>query len=144
MLLSPYLFKDPESPTLFHQAVDEYKAWYFWAMVAEQGTALAHTTVTTAQDGICYFIIDPSVDNHPIISPEDFLSMLTGHEEGGKFWGYSWTIREMVINWHLLIQSRHEPPYSVNDYAMKINYAIQKIDIIPKSHVWESIEEINF
>jgi hypothetical protein len=145
MLLSPYFFDEPDPLTPFHKAVGDYKAWYFWAQVLEMGTALAHTTVSTASDGIIYFIIDPSLDNHPCISPEDFLDILTGYEDAGKFWGYAWTIQEMANNWHCLIQGRYQgQPYNVNDYALKINHAIQKVDIVPKTEIWKGIEEISF
>jgi hypothetical protein len=145
MLLSPYFF-DPEDPNdNFQKAMGDYKAWYFWAMVLDHGTAVAHTVVSTAENSTTYFIVDPSVDGHPFIPPEDLICMLTGHEEEGKHWGYSWTIQQMSNNWHLLIQARYEgQPYEVNDYALKINSDIKKVDIIPKSEIWKSIEEINF
>lgn len=145
MLLSPYLFP-PESnnPTHFETVVSEFKAWYFWAQVLEMGTAVAFTHVTTSEH-VTYFIIDPSVDNHPALAPEEFLNILTGHEESGKFWGYGWTILQMSNNWHLMIQERYPGQrYSLNDFALLINWQTEKIDIIPKSSIWEAIGEIDF
>lgn len=145
MYFSPYLFAPTsDTPTDFEVAVSEYKSWYFWAQVLETGTAVSSTHVSTAGD-ICYFIIDPAVDNHPAITPEDFLGLIAGHEQSGKYWGYSWTILQMSNNWHLLIQERYPGQrYCLDDFALLINWQTETIDIIPKSSIWEAIGEIDF
>ena len=145
MLFSPYLFDTEHPQDEFQKVVGDYKAWYLWATALELGTALAHTMVSINQEGIVYFIVDPSMDQHPFISPEDFISMLTGHEQDGKYWGYVWTIKEMARNWHLLLASRY-PDQNLNfhDYALQINEITKKIDIVPKAAIWKGIEEINF
>jgi hypothetical protein len=71
--------------------------------------------------------------------------MIAGHEESGKHWGYAWTILQMSNNWHLLIQQRYPGVhYKLDDYALQINYLTAKVDIIPKSFIWESIGDIEF
>jgi len=146
MSLSPYLF-EPKilefSP--FERMIADHKTWYFWAQILETGTAVCHTTISTIQDGMTYFLVDPSLDNYPCIAPEEFIEIVAGREENGLFFGYTWTIKKMANNWHRLLYMRCEDnDYSVNDYALKINYGSEELDIVSKVEVWKSIEEIRF
>ena len=145
MLLSPYLFEEKPQSSNFESIITDHKTWYLWSQILEMGTAQAYVNLSTSQDGIIYFIVDPSVDGHPFLKPEEFIEILSGHEENGRFWGYSWTIREMDAHWRRLIYLRYEETnYSVNDYALKIDYVTEKLDIVPKAQIWKSIEEISF
>lgn len=147
MLTSPYLFK-PETakPNCFERMLTDHKNWYLWAQILENGTDLTYMNVGFAmEENIYYFIVDPCIDHHPCINPEEFINILAGSEENAMFWGYSWTIKEMATRWHNLIYKYYgKTNYSVNDYGMKIDYDLEKLEIVSKDIIWKNIEEINF
>lgn len=144
-MLSPFFF-ETDSPDTFIASVELYKTWYFWAEVFEMGTAVNNTTIGNPDTPVVFFLVEPVIgQGEGGLRAEDFLDIISGHENGGQFYGYSWTIMDMVKEWHTILKHHcNGKPYSVNDYALRIDYDIKEVAVVPKDEAWKLIETVEF
>lgn len=144
MNISPYLYPEVDSDPFIAHA-NEIQNAYFWASVMELGTGVNTHSIQLPEEGMEYLMVDIAQPGDGCLSPEDFIDLLTGHEENKRFWGYAWTIHHMNERWKSIVgKALPNKEGNADRYAIEINLREQRVSIVDKEYVWKLVNQLEF
>lgn len=144
MDISPYLFNQ-ECADPFEAQANKVRNAYFWATVFELGTGVDTHKIYLPEEGIEYLLVDTAKPGEGCMTPEDFLLLLTGHEENRRYWGYGWTIYNFNKEWMSIIKKTlPQYPPSASKYAVEVDNKHKRVNIIDKEYVWKIVSQPEF
>ena len=139
--ISPYIF-DPTSTDKFFAHCAQIQNAYFWASVFEYGTGVGQHIFNNPGENFIY-LVDPVAEGvDGCLLPEEFLAILTGHYDNGRYWGYSWTIKSMVHEWEALLSDCTSLPPGTNTKEVGISICpkTRTYQIILKEDIWQQLQ----
>ena len=135
--ISPYIFDENVSDKFIAHCAKLQNA-YFWACVFVFGTNVNYHMIHLSPDNLI-FIVDPVNNEDGCLTPEEFLLMLCGYEENGRYWGYSWTIKTMVHAWDNILDNYIQPRLCTNEVGIVIHPLSRTYEIENKKQLWHRI-----
>lgn len=145
--LTPYIF-DPKPDNPFDEAVAKLRNAYFWAEVLEVGSGVQHGSMSCRSGTYEYYIVESAPDDtrNPVFTPEEFVTLMAGHPHGGKFYGYSWTIKQMADDWHKILKQAYprKKNIKVDDHVLRIDHRGQVLSVVTREEAWNHIDILPF